>query len=793
MAILKPLRARFENSTVLGAGLLLGACALLFRGVLFGGQTFFSRDVTPFFYPMKAFLARSVRAGEFPLWNPWVLNGEPFFASLQPGVLYPGSLLLYLLRMPFAFDLLIVVHFVFAGAGMWLFLAARGRSRAAAVLGALGFMLGGYFVSLANFPNNLQTVAWLPWLFLGWERVRRRASVSSVAGFGLLAALAFLGGEPQMLGLGLALILPHALVTGGTGETRRRQVGLFCAAGVAALALSAVQLLPFLEMIGRSVRTLDIDMTYAAFRSLEPVSLVHLAVRPGLDAGAYGFTAQHLPTTVIPWLLSIYPGLLVLGFAVVGTVVGEDRRRRAFWVATAVVGVLLALGRHGLLYRALFHALPILRPFRYPEKFFLLTAFALPVLAAAGLDAWLAGGPRPRRIALWTFGLTGLGLGAAAAILRLEPGLLAGACEGTLSGALLCADAATGQRIYANGALTGALLAGAALLVALLRQSGRGSRRGVVALLLALAATDLLVANGRVNPSVESDIYVRKPWAAEVLDRTGADPQAWRYRGSTLAAAMGSIVSVRGALELSNMYLDYQGLGPNLGQLYGHLTQDGLQGVELRSVSRTTEAALAGSDRYPVRLLRAMNVRWYADATAVADSARGLRVIARHPDLPIRIFEVPDPLPRAYLVSAFEIAKGPDEALRRALEPDFPLRESVVLEASPEARPAGGSRGVVRDARYGTSDVTLEVETDGPMLLVLLDRDYPGWTARVNDRPAAIARANGAFRAVVVPAGRSTVRFDFRPASVRIGAWISILSAAAIAIAVTASRRSRTG
>ncbi|MEK6253402.1 MAG: hypothetical protein N2B05_01770, partial [Gemmatimonadales bacterium] len=62
------------------AGLFLAVAAAFFDRVLFRGEVFFSRDVAPFFYPMKHFLVSAVRAGELPLWNPWVAGGEPFFA-----------------------------------------------------------------------------------------------------------------------------------------------------------------------------------------------------------------------------------------------------------------------------------------------------------------------------------------------------------------------------------------------------------------------------------------------------------------------------------------------------------------------------------------------------------------------------------------------------------------------------------------------------------------------------------------------------------------------------------------
>jgi len=105
---------------VLAICLLVAASLVLFWPVLFGGRTLFGRDITPFFYPMKHVLVESIRSGSIPFWNPGIANGEPFFASLQPGVLYPGSLLLYVLPLSVSFDWLVALHYPLAGAGLYL-------------------------------------------------------------------------------------------------------------------------------------------------------------------------------------------------------------------------------------------------------------------------------------------------------------------------------------------------------------------------------------------------------------------------------------------------------------------------------------------------------------------------------------------------------------------------------------------------------------------------------------------------------------------------------------------------
>jgi hypothetical protein len=59
---------------------------------------------------------------------------------------------------------------------------------------------------------------------------------------------------------------------------------------------------------------------------------------------------------------------------------------------------------------------------------------------------------------------------------------------------------------------------------------------------------------------------------------------------------------------------------------------------------------------------------------------------------------------------------------------------------------------------------------------VLIEQFYPGWRALVDGHSVPIERWNGAFQSIAVPAGSHAVRFEYRPASVMLGAAISIVS-----------------
>lgn len=748
---------------------LTAAIFLLFLPVVTGVESFFGRDVTPYFYPMKHFLAETIRSGRLPLWNPLVAGGEPFFATLQPGVFYPGSLLVYALPFPSSVDWLLVVHFWFAGAGWILLLRTEGRTVPAATFGALALVLGGFFVSLGNFINNLQTMSWAPWLFLAWGAYLRYGTTPRLLIFVATCAAAFLGGEPQLLALVLAVVFARGILRpSGSLSRTAHELAAFAAAGVLTLFLTGFQLVPFVEFIGESVRTFQLDLSFSASRSQEPIGLLHLIVPSALHAGEHGFTTGYLASTEIPWLLSLYPGVVVTGFVGFGLMAAR-RSERVFWAILAAFGLLLALGSHTIVYRGAFELIPPLRAFRYPEKFAVLFALAVPFLAAAGFERWQNGVDSVRLA--WWFAFGAVTYGALSVIVAAGSSELANHCSG--STILLCDDPIGAARMYALTAGRLAAILAIAAVVVFMRDRSR--LRPVVALwlLLGIAALDLLVAHRSVNPSVDSEVYTDRPWALEALQDDYARRTEYRFRATPVGASMGQSVRVRGAAELSNLYLSLQSLGPNAGQTFGVLQQDGLQGVELKTVAMTNDAATRAWARDPVRFLRSMNVRYYGDATPGADSMAGLRELSRHSELPIRLYEVPDPLPRAFVADGWETAEGPGAALHRALQADVPIRR-VVLEDTPAQASAARSGRIVA-ATWEAERVRLIARTDEPAIVVLLDRWYPGWTARVNGQPVDVLRANGAFRAVEVPAGYSDIEFIYRPTSLVIGIGLTAI------------------
>jgi membrane protein YfhO len=152
---------------------------------------------------------------------------------------------------------------------------------------------------------------------------------------------------------------------------------------------------------------------------------------------------------------------------------------------------------------------------------------------------------------------------------------------------------------------------------------------------------------------------------------------------------------------------------------------------------------------------------------------------------------------RYWLVDGVRSA-GEDE-LGAVLAPDWDPAGAVVLEGGAER--TGSPEGSMPLARpeilaRSATEVRLRVDAARDCHLVLASPWYPGWRARIDGRNAPLLRANYAFNALAIAAGRHEVVFAYEPDSVRWGLWISGTSALAASVLLLRfawRRRSRRG
>lgn len=130
-------------------------------------------------------------------------------------------------------------------------------------------------------------------------------------------------------------------------------------------------------------------------------------------------------------------------------------------------------------------------------------------------------------------------------------------------------------------------------------------------------------------------------------------------------------------------------------------------------------------------------------------------------------------------------------AFRRIGRPDVFCRVYEYLRAKPPFHWEDERDGTVQPVEWIPEWREFLVQSGRGGRFVLVEQFFPGWRGSVDGRPMAIERWRGVFQAIRVAPGAHRVRFEFRPASIRVGAAVSALAVAGLLILVWADWRSR--
>ncbi|MBI4492481.1 MAG: YfhO family protein [Chloroflexi bacterium] len=143
----------------------------------------------------------------------------------------------------------------------------------------------------------------------------------------------------------------------------------------------------------------------------------------------------------------------------------------------------------------------------------------------------------------------------------------------------------------------------------------------------------------------------------------------------------------------------------------------------------------------------------------------------------LKVYQLRDALPRAYLVSRAEVLDDAD-ALERLADESFDPRAEVALAPGPGAQPLAGAGGPVpaQVERPQPEHLLARLDAAAPGYLVVTESWAPGWRATVDGQPVAVLRANYAFQAVPVPPGAHLVELRYEPRSFTLGLGLSLAS-----------------
>jgi len=409
-----------------------GLFVWFFADALFGRGVFVFRDAGHYYYPLFRLVKSEWMAGRVPLWNPYENLGVPLAGNATSSVFYPGTLIFLLpLDYAWAYKLYVMGHVLLAVAAAYWLARHWGGSVEASGVGAISYAFSGNVLFQYCNVVFLVGAAWLPLAVLAADRMLTERSGFRVQGsgdpdrrpavggltrvrsalvLGVVLALMTLGGNAEMAyhaGLIAAMYAlwparrpfspgghagalataqgPCCLATRLAGS----RPGLLILAAATGLILSAVQVLPSLELsrlsgraaspVARSLYELPRHMLGGTptsqgdaagwadgltCRRVEPGThhehVYHFSIGPW-RLGEYlwpNFSGRQFPVhrrwlDVIPgegriWVPSLYMGLLplVLALAAMRLRGGSTREGWLSWLA--VLSLVASFGWYGL-------------------------------------------------------------------------------------------------------------------------------------------------------------------------------------------------------------------------------------------------------------------------------------------------------------------------------------------------------------------------------------------------------------------------------------------------------------
>ncbi len=798
----------YQNADVLFPLLLVLLGVLFFADLFFSTKNIYFRDIHNFHYPLRRVMMGSYARGEFPLWNPYVYLGQPMLADPNYMAFYPTNLLNLVLPFAYAFKLHMVLHVILAGLGIYFLQRRLGIGPLSSLAGSLAYQFSGVVLSFLNLFSIVQSIALLPWIGWAFLGCLQQSKITRILGFGGLLALQVITMEPIMLQcvawlLGVITIV-HLLDSSDKWRTSRVILKTSLIGGLFAAGLSAIQILPSLELLRLSVRGKGYESIVLNYWSMHPADLINLMI-PNLFGSPYSLGwethwGEGLHSGREGYFVSLFIGSSTLFLGAL-SFFASRRKLQLLLAVTALVSVALALGQYSGVYVWICNWIPVLRNGRYTIKYMLLAALALSILASLGLDAVLSRQSTLHRRRRLSVSLISLGLILGFAVLSFsvyvdsnQP-LVAKEILPWIKQNSLGNKDFKGIVTQLSQSIRWAGLFGI-LSTSLVFSALFWRRTALVGgLVVSVLGAELLAQNARLTPLMsgadfefasEVDLFIRPQPGGELRRAYHVDPASRLYSSRWIWAPNRSMAwfylfTRRAGLPLNGISSGVQySLYPSVDDLTT------LESNEIYLASRTVSVedylTLLGRLNSPIFL-----------TMGIMDSREVFlwRSFETASDHKLNVYLLKTESSRAFFAPDAWWAKSAKEALEKLMDPKFPYQRTVILEGgTPPERPRTAGTGQARLLNYENNRVRCEVEAEGDGYLVLLDSFYPGWKATLDGNPVKILRANYAFRAVAVPPGKHLVEFRYKPAIFYLGLWISVVMAiSGTAIAIAAALR----
>jgi len=693
-------------------------------------------DVQRLMIPWKAAVRYALSQHRWPLLNPFSFCGDILAAGSEPSPWHPFNALSYLLPMAQSITFHATLAFFVAALAAYLFAKELGVADIAALFAAVAWAFSAFIIFFIQVPLGA-TVLMQPLILLAVRRVVATPSFRSMVLLAAMLALIVVSGHPESTLHVVAIGVAYGAFELAALRDRKlilRGIGVAVVAGIVALLLSAIHLMPFVEAL---VQTADYKFRInGSMGESQNVTTPEAATRLVGAVIPFRFGSPTIETADVPSRyhrpIYGYAGTLLFAPALIG-LIRSRQRIRWFLLGLVIFGMLAAVSTP--IITAILSHVPLFS-IALNERLVFGAVLSLALLGALGVDAMLRDGADAMLAAsLATLLILGI------AIAALWPAMLG-------SGLSLSYLRTNALQLLLPLALTVALL--------LPRPSPRNAAIGLVALLLLQRAID----ERRAVPTYPATAFYPHAPLIDALPKTDA-PYRVAGREATLVP------------NVASHYLLEDARGAT-GMTFARMSET------LPLWSRLEPVSFNHIEDLSRPFISALNVR-FAITEARDPIPNGWITRAEYGGG--RLVENPNALDRAFIPRRVTLGRDNLGALNRITDYHD---EATVFASGYEHTIMNGTGRLT--TKWHKLDLFIDAQLDSASWIVISQTAWKGWRATVDGRENPLYFGNHAFLATQVPAGHHEVVLRYRPTSFFVGLALTLTTLVAL-IAIAVVRR----
>lgn len=707
-------------------------------------------DIITQIYPWRHLAIEAWKSGQVPLWNPYSFSGTPLLANYQSAVFSPFNILFFIFPFINAWSILVLIQPLLAGIFMYIFARSLSRSKIGSLIASISFMFCGFITAWMGYATLAFAILFLPFSLFCIEKYYQTDRFRFLLFLAVSVPFSFFSGHFQISLYFLLAVIFYIAYKFSTTRNIRSTL-LLILYTFFGLFISMPQLLPSIELYAQSFRSL-------VFAKSEVIPWGYISTFLAPDFLGNPVTRNDWFGHYAEW--NAYIGVLPLMLAFY-SISGKKKSQTIFLFIPAISVLFLAFASPVQDFFVNLR-IPVLSS-SAASRIIVLYSFLFAVLSSFGFDQLIKDirNKNFKKIVFWL-----LSFSLIFAILWIVVGLKIFIPENRIA-------------VAKSNLILPTLIFGVGSMVILFASFNK-KLLVLVYLLLFIVSFDMLRFAIKWMPFDPKDLVFPDTTTTKSFSKiSGYNRVLGNFGGE--AFVYYKLPSAEGYDALySKRY----------GQLIRYIEksefiESGWSVVSLPKHAQNTKKAINLLDiKYIVHKLADNGVSWTFPFWTYPEGQFSLI----YKDDKYEFYQNNNVFPHAFLVSEYRVIKDKKQILETIFSNDFNLRKEIVVEEDPGIVKTEENVGETKILDYKQNKIEISVDAKNKALLFLSDNYYSGWKARVDEKEVRILKADYAFRAVPVEAGRHTVRFYYDPGSFRLGIGFALVGLIGIVVIYFVSR-----